>query len=583
MAYAKQATGAFGEDLQWLTQDALMLRDTFGLDVTESLRGADSLMQQFGQDGTTAMAMLAEAMQKGLDKNGDLVDTVEEYSVYFKAAGMDAQDMFGILENASKAGVRNLDYVGDAMKEFGIIMKEDGDKATNALNGLGLNAGELRAQFAKGGEGAKEAFQVIMGELGKIEDPLKRNQLGVELFGTKFEDLEADAILAMSNVKGTITGSVDTLNAINEIKYDSFGEALQGIGRNLMMGVFEPFQAKVMPIMNEFANWISERMPQIEEFATTTFNAIFSVTGKVYNFFKDNILPILTQLYDWFQANMPTIRATGESTFGKIKEVTNTMWAFFKEHVLPIFVSLYEWIQSNMPTIKATAKAVFDEIKDAAAKVWEFYKAELLPIFAALYSWVQERMPTIQTIVEKAFKIISNVVSVVWKIFKEDLMPILKALWDWIEPTFPKIGSVIGNTFDTVISIVEGVIDVFERVSGAIKTAIDWLHSFNDTEAEDKNVGASSASGGIIGGIPNNYVGDPDFQGGLSWVGEHGPELVNLPKGTRIHSANDSRQMAAKGDIIQNITINSTQPLTPSEVARKTLQVSRQLAMEWGI
>ncbi len=37
------------------------------------------------------------------------------------------------------------------------------------------------------------------------------------------------------------------------------------------------------------------------------------------------------------------------------------------------------------------------------------------------------------------------------------------------------------------------------------------------------------------------------------------------------------------GDIHQQIIINSPTPLTPSEVARKNLQVSRQLAMEWGI
>ena len=35
--------------------------------------------------------------------------------------------------------------------------------------------------------------------------------------------------------------------------------------------------------------------------------------------------------------------------------------------------------------------------------------------------------------------------------------------------------------------------------------------------------------------------------------------------------------------ITQNIIINSPTPLSPSEIARKNLQVSRQLAMEWGV
>ncbi|MFP3427793.1 hypothetical protein, partial [Pseudoalteromonas sp. SIMBA_162] len=35
--------------------------------------------------------------------------------------------------------------------------------------------------------------------------------------------------------------------------------------------------------------------------------------------------------------------------------------------------------------------------------------------------------------------------------------------------------------------------------------------------------------------------------------------------------------------IVQNITINSPEPLSPSDIARKNLQVSRRLAREWGL
>lgn len=183
MAFAKQATSAFGEDLQWLTQDALMLRDTFGLEVQESLRGADALMQQFGKDGGEAMAFIAEATQKGLDKNGDLVDTIEEYSVYFKTAGLDAQDMFGILENASKAGVRNIDYVADAFKEM-VIRTKDGSKTTlEAYSALGLSSKQMMADFAAGGERGKAAYQTMMEALNAIEDPVQRNTIGVQIFG----------------------------------------------------------------------------------------------------------------------------------------------------------------------------------------------------------------------------------------------------------------------------------------------------------------------------------------------------------------------------------------------------------------
>ena len=43
----------------------------------------------------------------------------------------------------------------------------------------------------------------------------------------------------------------------------------------------------------------------------------------------------------------------------------------------------------------------------------------------------------------------------------------------------------------------------------------------------------------------NNAAGNDNWRGGLTWVGEAGPELVNLPKGTQIMSAQESRNQGA--------------------------------------
>lgn len=48
------------------------------------------------------------------------------------------------------------------------------------------------------------------------------------------------------------------------------------------------------------------------------------------------------------------------------------------------------------------------------------------------------------------------------------------------------------------------------------------------------------AAGGIVGAAASGGV-----RGGLTWVGEHEPELLELPVGSRVHSGPDSRRMAA--------------------------------------
>jgi hypothetical protein len=58
-------------------------------------------------------------------------------------------------------------------------------------------------------------------------------------------------------------------------------------------------------------------------------------------------------------------------------------------------------------------------------------------------------------------------------------------------------------------------------------------------------------SGGYGSGnyIPG-YAAGGVSGGGMAWVGERGPELVNLPSGSRVHSAQDSKQMAQGGTSI---------------------------------
>ena len=44
-----------------------------------------------------------------------------------------------------------------------------------------------------------------------------------------------------------------------------------------------------------------------------------------------------------------------------------------------------------------------------------------------------------------------------------------------------------------------------------------------------------------------NAAGTTNWRGGLTWVGESGPELVALPRGSRIWSNQESQQMGAAG------------------------------------
>lgn len=169
--------------IQELTEGALTLRDAFGFEVNETMRAANMLMDQFGISGEEAYNLIAQGAQNGLNKNGDLLDTINEYAVHFKQTGRGAEDFFNMLENGAEEGTFSVDKLGDAWKEFGIRAKDTTTTTTEAYEILGLNADEMRAKFAAGGESAKQATDTILTALFSMDDAVKQNQAGVDLFG----------------------------------------------------------------------------------------------------------------------------------------------------------------------------------------------------------------------------------------------------------------------------------------------------------------------------------------------------------------------------------------------------------------
>lgn len=61
----------------------------------------------------------------------------------------------------------------------------------------------------------------------------------------------------------------------------------------------------------------------------------------------------------------------------------------------------------------------------------------------------------------------------------------------------------------------------------------------------------------VPGQIGNNAEGTDYWRGGLTWVGERGPELVSLPRGSRIYSNEESEAMLAGGVTIEQVHIHN--------------------------
>jgi TP901 family phage tail tape measure protein len=144
---------------------------------------------------------------------------------------------------------------------------------------------------------------------------------------------------------------------------------------------------------------------------------------------------------------------------------------------------------------------------------------------------------------------------------------------------------------ETWQSVKESVVNSLDKVKSAIGGAIEKIKEWNATQVKEKvfsivqNIRETITRvvSTVSGNAPAaNFSGTSFFPGGLTMVGELGPELVALPRGSKIYSDRETKEILKKeGDIIQHITINSPAPLSPAETARRIKNASRQLALEW--
>ena len=79
---------------------------------------------------------------------------------------------------------------------------------------------------------------------------------------------------------------------------------------------------------------------------------------------------------------------------------------------------------------------------------------------------------------------------------------------------------------------------IVQGIGSAIGKVADWISS---TGAKI----SGSTGGGSTGSVGKNAQGDNNWKGGLTWVGEKGAELVDLPKGSRILPHKESVSFAS--------------------------------------
>ena len=427
--------GITGKEIEDVTANALLLAKTFDSDVNEVTRGVNNLMENFGVTVEQAFDMFAAGGQRGLNFSNEMFENVAEYSSLFQEAGYSVEEYFGILERGAQNGVYNLDYVNDVVGEFQKRIKDGSKTTSDAMGLMSKDTQKVWQQFLKGDGTVKDVASTIISELKGMDDQVKAGQIGVELFGTRWEDLESDAVYAMlgtteamKNFEGATEQAANAVEGLfsNRIK-SAFRDATMSIaelgnttqGKELLDWIASSVE-KLVPLLTElgqkaldFATFIKDNWTPIKE-------TIIAVTAAAVAF-KASLLAmsIISTVTTWINTMRTAVTLAG----GAFKALNIVMRA----NPIGVVITLV----TALVGVGVLLYRNWDMVKLKASELW----AKVSEVFSNIYNWGAEKIGGVTSFFSNLIKKVSDFISRITN-FK---MP------EWISTVGEKVGGAVSK------------------------------------------------------------------------------------------------------------------------------------------
>lgn len=160
---------------------------------------------------------------------------------------------------------------------------------------------------------------------------------------------------------------------------------------------------------------------------------------------------------------------------------------------------------------------------------------------------------------------------------RDFVMGVVNSIVEFVGGLPGRITALIGAMFESALgfgrAIKDGIVSGIQEIAGsvediagairnalkgAINSALRWAHDNISISVPGFNPPGPGSIPGFDWNFPLIQLasGVRNFQGGMALVGEHGPEIVALPRGADVYSNSESRQMAAAGTtVVNNYTI----------------------------
>lgn len=470
--------------LQNVTERAYALQDVFDMGVDESARAAKAMRDNFGISAAEAYDYIAKGAQDGLDYSGELLDSINEYSVQFAKLGFSADDMFNIFAQGADNGAWNLDKIGDAIKEFSIRAIDGSDTTKAGFEAIGYDADDMMKKFAAGGDIARDAFQTVVSALAAIEDPIARDAAGVNLFGTMWEDLGVEAVAALGDISNSAYDCKGAMDGIMEVNYGSLSDALGGLQRQIEM--------LIQPLGEMLIQPVSDVIESISDMADEVIPQLVEALKPVL----DNLTPLIEPIMQLVSSLLPQLAELVTPLIEMISGLIQTVLPPLEEMLTVLIEPLSELIADILPI----AAELIEKLVPIIAEIIK----ELLPPLIRIIDNLLPAIDAILGLLDPILQLVSNLIAPIAEVLRvieplaamlSDLINlIIKPIMELLNPLCDLLNNTLGGALKFVSDIIGKTLmpaldGVIKFLSGDFMGGIEsWGKSFTDTVSGCFNV-----------------------------------------------------------------------------------------------
>ena len=519
----------FSGGAEQITTEVGTLANTFrefkGVKPEESLLKIGNALNELGASGAATAPVVTDfagringlAGQLGAGNILGLSAALQEMGVTAErggsAVGRLVQRMSNKPDDFAKA-------IGMSSKEFKNLVNNNPNKAllelSRRLSSGGLKATEFAAKLDElglDGVGTSEVLQKIGGNIELVQ---KRQDLANKsLQGT-------NSILDEYNIKNNTTAAAqEKFNNQMTILQNNIGEALLPA----LNGLF----ASLNPIITGFSNFASQNPVVVMSILgiaagiAALATGISTVTGLMAIMGVTTIgalavpLGIVLGVIAAVTAAATLLYFAYQNNFGGLKDVVDSTVKFVVEEAWPKIENLFKKFQERvMPAFMAS---------------WNYLKPFIEGFFSFFVGLLSNAFNVVKDTFNAIVKVIDGVFDIIDGIFTNDGDKVRKGFLN----IFNGLAEVVGAVFKGVLN---GIIDV-------INLGIRQVNNLRD-KVKDFDIPGVGKVGDKIPSFPELKklaVGTDYFQGGAALVGEAGPEMVYLPRGSAVATASETRSI----------------------------------------